>query len=353
MDDLGESARITHILQCWGKTGLEGDPNIFHPALFHMLDVACVAEVLLQPPSTLRFRKVIADALNTESVQLVRWLPSLIALHDIGKISKPFQSQNNNQMERLKSLGFDVSPLNIHHTLISQIFLQFESPGLSLPSWLKVLLRDMMGGHHGRFSSPGDLIIAKSLLSRDEASDWRGMRNDTARIILGTMNYSLPQCMPAPKNLSAAIMLITGFTILSDWLGSDEKYFPPANQLGLDNYLPVCRQQARKVVEWAGFTSKTFSTISTKFESIFSQLKNPRPIQESINAIPAECFSAPILAIIEAPTGEGKTEAALALSHRIAAAVKTVFVFPTHVGMNRRYFWHSARFMTYSPRRWG
>ncbi len=134
MDDLGESARITHILQCWGKTGLEGDPNIFHPALFHMLDVACVAEVLLQPPSTLRFRKVIADALNTESVQLVRWLPSLIALHDIGKISKPFQSQNNNQMERLKSLGFDVSPLNIHHTLISQIFLQFESPGLSLPS---------------------------------------------------------------------------------------------------------------------------------------------------------------------------------------------------------------------------
>jgi len=340
MTDLSETEKIIRTLCCWGKTGSEEDPNIFHPALFHMLDVACVAEVLLQPPVTSRFRKVLAEALNVEPNQLVNWLPSILALHDIGKISSAFQSQNSAQLERLRNLGFDLSPLSIHHTLIGQIFLLFENPDITFPHWLKIILRDMTGGHHGRFSSPSDVLQTKALLTRDEPGEWREMRKDTLLMLLTTLNFRLPQNMSEPRNLSAAIMLVTGFTILCDWLGSDEKFFPPSCHIGLEEYLPICRRQASNVVEWAGLTSPTFSTVHPGFKTIFNKLRPPRPIQISIDEIPDECFVNPMLAIIEAPTGEGKTEAALALSHRIAHATGTdelYYALPTTATSNQMY----------------
>jgi CRISPR-associated endonuclease/helicase Cas3 len=45
----------------------------------------------------------------------------------------------------------------------------------------------------------------------------------------------------------------------------------------------------------------------------------PRPVQAAIDDIPADLLRLPSLTVIEAPTGEGKTEAALALAHRIGA----------------------------------
>ena len=44
----------------------------------------------------------------------------------------------------------------------------------------------------------------------------------------------------------------------------------------------------------------------------------PRPLQIAIDEVSESIFLNPCLAVIEAPTGEGKTEAALALAHRIA-----------------------------------
>jgi len=79
------------ILQPWGKTG----PNsTFHPALFHMLDVGNVARVLLEPSATPRFRWVLSRALNVADTEsLVRWLPLIVSMHDIGKVSSPFQGK--------------------------------------------------------------------------------------------------------------------------------------------------------------------------------------------------------------------------------------------------------------------
>ncbi len=51
------------LLRLWGKTSRHSD--LFHPALYHMLDVAHVAQQLLSPRATPRWRQVLGHTLGT------------------------------------------------------------------------------------------------------------------------------------------------------------------------------------------------------------------------------------------------------------------------------------------------
>lgn len=87
------------LLRLWGKT--TDDPAIYHPALYHMLDVGHVAQQLLSERATSRWRRVLGRALNADADTLRDWLPWVVALHDIGKLSVPFQAQSAEQRRRL------------------------------------------------------------------------------------------------------------------------------------------------------------------------------------------------------------------------------------------------------------
>src|SRR5437763_6139270 len=134
---------MTNILSLWGKTG---PGNTFHPVLFHMLDVGNVARVLLEHGATPRFRSVLARALGLDDAEApAGWLPLIVALHDIGKVSSPFQGQQGNATtraarERLEAAGFVFGPTrgdSYPHALISAVFIEREwtavEPGLSRP----------------------------------------------------------------------------------------------------------------------------------------------------------------------------------------------------------------------------
>ncbi len=111
-------------------------------------------------------------------------------------------------------------------------------------------------------------------------------------------------------------MELTGFTTLCDWIGSDQRYFPPSPTINIDEYVEISEARASQAIEKAGFTGTFRSGIPTDFSALFSSL-TPRPLQLAIDLIPEKLLKEPSLVIIEAPTGEGKTEAALALAHRI------------------------------------
>src|SRR5690606_25708950 len=79
-------------LNYWGKAGgaLGGQPA-WHPLAYHSLDVAAVAEVLLdQNPRRLG---TLAALLGTSSENAQRFLVCLVALHDVGKFSRDFQAK--------------------------------------------------------------------------------------------------------------------------------------------------------------------------------------------------------------------------------------------------------------------
>jgi CRISPR-associated endonuclease/helicase Cas3 len=74
----------------WAKTSATQTPP-WHPAAFHCLDVAAVGcEILSRCPALVRR---MADMTGVAEEVLRATLPFLIALHDLGKFTHPFQVQ--------------------------------------------------------------------------------------------------------------------------------------------------------------------------------------------------------------------------------------------------------------------
>jgi CRISPR-associated endonuclease/helicase Cas3 len=329
------------LLRCWGKTG--ASEHDFHPALYHMLDVAHVAHQLLSPAASPRWRLVLADALHADQATLQEWLPWIVALHDIGKLSVPFQAQNATQRARMISEGFAFpNPpagigLDLHHTLLGRITLKNELD-MGLPDDLLTAILEMISGHHGVFAQDTK-SNRRDFKVLAEPEEWPEFRIRATRILRSLLLVNEPN-WPEPSNVSAAIMALTGFTILCDWLGSDSRYFQCMPHLPILDYVMHSRKMARAAVQNAGFLQPVFSDAPTNFADLFPDFRPPRPLQQAVNEIPGGLLRRPTLTIIEAPTGEGKTEAALTLARRIAASRGTDEIYvalPTTATSNQMF----------------
>lgn len=77
------------VLQFWGKAGDVDDDLAWHPVAFHSLDVAAVADAILEArPLTLARGACLLGLDPSIARQL---LVMLIALHDLGKFGIAFQ----------------------------------------------------------------------------------------------------------------------------------------------------------------------------------------------------------------------------------------------------------------------
>ncbi len=340
-----ENLETINLCRLWGKTS-EADPAGFayHPAIFHMIDVGNVASVLLSNKTSPRWKRVITSSLGIsidDNPGFISWLSSL---HDIGKISSDFQMQNSVLANELRSSGFPFGkPSGLKHTTIGQISILYELKEL-LPSYsFRLAITDTVGGHHGNFVSPGRAKEAYNRLSSYENAAWAGYRKQVAILLRNIFIQEAEFRYPELPNYSAAVMVLTGFTILCDWLGSDKTYFQPHPGMQIEEYLPYSKKQAKLAVSNSGFCLPAVSQIQPGFSHIFPELHSMRPLQEAIEIIPDEILSNPCLVIIEAPTGEGKTEAALAIAHRMATLDRVVgsddlyFALPTTATSNQMF----------------
>ena len=316
-----EQVSISDVLKCWGKTDPSAvDPQVFSPVLFHMIDVAHVAQLLLGATCSPKWMKIFTRLYPTGECCISSFIPFFVALHDIGKISASFQRINVQQYERLKHEHFLFGrSKELFHTQVSRNFIRYEWP--SDPEYVlaeenRKLLSEVSAGHHGEFISAGGLNSVRLQLRMEEPPDWKQLRL-TAFTVLAKLFAGVPIFqIPIPFNISAAAMALTGFTTLCDWIGSDQRFFVLSPGTDLDTYIGFSKSRAEQAVAQDGFLYELNRDTPTAFSSLFPLLK-PRPLQFAIDKIPDELLTEPVLVTIEAPTGEGKTEAALALAHRI------------------------------------
>ena len=79
-------------LQFWGKASPSGDEaERFHPLVFHALDVAAVFGALTEADAELL--GILASSFAASGERIVATLTVLVALHDIGKVSKKIPGQ--------------------------------------------------------------------------------------------------------------------------------------------------------------------------------------------------------------------------------------------------------------------
>lgn len=298
-------------LTFWGKASQAEDecsPSLrWHPAAFHMLDVAAVARAWLA-----QNKPRIPGLLN---IGEATWpaLVTLIALHDIGKFSAPFQAKVKECWPA--SLGQYVKYDAPRHDtagfclLGEQAFKRLLQPVLGAvhaTDW-PVLLRSVCG-HHG--SPPLEEMPSHSFCTVSRAA--------AEAFIVDLFGLLTPTPLPdlTENDVTALSWWLAGLTALADWIGSSEKWFPyPAAAQTLAEYWPVACKQAQRAIAEAGVLGIPANTTSPTGALLGSYL--PTPVQRFVAAVDIGAADAPALVIIEDQTGSGKTEAALLLAHRL------------------------------------
>lgn len=310
-----------YLLLLWGKARPErdGGPR-HHPLLYHLLDVAAAGEALLD--ASPRLSRRLEEALAVDGAALERSMGFLLALHDIGKLSRLFQAKVP-ELWPARLFGPMVpDPArgpNVHHTELG-LDLLLERCGSSLNPVLdgwrnrqrERLLTPILA-HHGwpRAVPP---------LAMEEAWGARGI--EVASRVLDVLEDLFgPPPLPRPEGerLARASWMLAGLAILADWIGSSQRWFPYAEPEREPSayFREVARPRAARAVAEAGL-GPTAPRSCAGFRALVRRTIDPSPVQSLCERL--DLGEGPLLVLIEDLTGSGKTEAALLLAQRLLGA---------------------------------
>jgi len=290
-----------------------------------MLDVAAVVEAILRRES-LRTREWAANSFGLPVNAAPRFLAAMCGLHDFGKAIPGFQAKWNDGQHADEAAGLRFSPdaalRAVRHDLASAALLRSalasRSPGSSWP----LAVTQAMGAHHGYFPRPQELASARPLF---EGGDWAKARAQ----LLDTYLAVLQLCeLPTLDQIALpAVAWLAGLVSVADWIGSNQDWFPLGERADVisQHHAKACdlAERALDDIGWPGFRPLLAADAETdalvgrilgqRAESIAA-----RPLQQAADRL-LDSVSGPVLIIVEAPMGEGKTELAFLAHLRLQA----------------------------------
>lgn len=347
------TAKLDTILHYWGKA----DPNYpgmpkWHPLAYHAIDVAAVAAAWWDACPALR-SKFLASFPSTPEPTLRGWILFFVALHDLGKFDLRFQLKALDALaEAWRKIvkGADheiplqeISGFDHGHAGMAWARLEYgvwlakpDTDCVIWTHWERWLAA--VTGHHGDY--PSAYMEGLAAIEADDALIQQNSEARHAFIITleslflqpaGLSLHDLPPVCSLP-----ARALLAGFCASCDWLGSNTDEFDyRVSGAALDDYLyeRVMQIESRQMLRRYGLLapSQAYAGLTTLLDT--EKGEAPRGVQTEIDALSA----VPGLTLIEAPTGSGKTEAALAYAWRLLSAGvadSIVFALPTQATAN-------------------
>jgi len=270
----------------WAKKSRGDENDTWLPLEIHLQDCAHIAEYLWKCWLSKGAKtKIIADVGGEDTARNLYVF--LAYAHDIGKACKDFQ-------EREKT----VTP--IRHEILSHAILRAAGFDHSIAV--------VAGGHHGVPPSTGQMADLASFALTDVHEYFISKAVDFAGIdIATTKQYNLSRQAQA---------LLSGLVIMADWISSTTDYMP---LIGCHEY-DINNMLGRVSNAWQKLALPTHwqpATPSSDFYGARFNISTPRPTQEAVLSAVQNAAN-PGIYIIEAPMGEGKTEAALAAAEILA-----------------------------------
>lgn len=294
------------VLDLWAKSAsvMSAEALGGYPLLPHLLDVAAVAEALL-PVVPCPVPLPCSPA----------WVSALAGLHDFGKASPGFQRKLG-----LTAIGNYVLEANQlecqqRHDM-STVFLlrnMLKRRGMLNRSakWLALAV----GAHHGQPFPDAEITEATWVVS----PSWEQAHEALFEgVCSGTGAEGLPSVPTGTSHCAAFLQWLMGLTTTADWLGSSEgvcRWERLSEWNGNSHqWFERSRLVAEEVLWKAGLLPAGCSPRLSGAEAVQVALgveHRPRPLQEEMASLLDSLPDAPCLIVIEAPMGEGKTEAAL------------------------------------------
>ncbi|MCL4531207.1 MAG: CRISPR-associated helicase Cas3', partial [Chloroflexi bacterium] len=308
----------------WAKTNDERTRT--HPLICHMLDVAQVALALWQNVLTESIRQQFCAVLGLNDDEAARVIAFWAGLHDLGKASPSFQRQYPPAITMLAKAGLDfetqVGQLNCRHDVITTSVLPdllISKTGLRKESANQVAVS--VGGHHGAWATAQDLdkFAAPSQVG---GKNWDHVRGELVQCLKDKLHVpTISSSVPTAAEGNSFFTMLAGLTSTADWIGSQQGYFTPAAEdVNLDEYVRYAEQKALDALKETGWIGWRPPETAISF-GVLCNVKQLRPLQEA-SVVLAEKLDQPALVIIEAPTGVGKTEAALYLADHWARTLR-------------------------------
>ena len=335
-------------LRYWGKAdpNYSGEPK-WHPLAYHCLDVAAVTATWWDVSPVIRRTFLAAfDWPDSSARQLRAWVLFFVALHDLGKIDVRFQVKaldalilawadlNRDDVDESLAKHFDHGRMGYAWAMRELSKWSTVSSTEILDAWRPWLAA--VTGHHGDLSSGADVggEYAEAHVMNHDREARRMFVAALVDMFLRPAGLSLQDIPPACS--VGAQSLLAGFCAVCDWIGSNEESFPyrklDAN-ITFAEYLAenVKRIDADDLLRHFGLRGRavTYGGVA----ELLGKDESPRGIQVLVDGLPL----VPGLTLIEAPTGSGKTEAALAYAWRLldaGLADSIVFALPTQATAN-------------------
>jgi CRISPR-associated endonuclease/helicase Cas3 len=346
----------------WGKARATDQAEPFHLLAFHSLDVAAVAAELLERDG--RWLERVAPLSGFTAPSLRKVLPYLVALHDLGKFSEPFQDQQSEIVAGLQGPRPPRASRFRHDTVGNLLWRSWagrrpdpreagvfdELHGIVLPSgpasrrdvgWVLETWMAAVLGHHGK--PPENGALAMEVFKAHPESPLARSREDAVEFCLSVKRLLSPGELVAEledvdeliARAKRSSWWLAGFTILCDWLGSDTEFFRYASSaLPIEDYWPIARRAAADAVRCSGLGQSRPAPF-VGMHKLFPAIAEPTPLQHAASEV--DLGSGPQLFVLEDLTGSGKTEAALVLTQRLIASGRgdgLFFALPTMATAN-------------------
>lgn len=287
----------------WPGKSPVANGEIAHPAVYHFLDTAAVAEELIRPT---HIDPALGDALVL-----------LVALHDLGKIGAPFRDMLLKGHPQTRGVHWEVT-----EAYLNCLYSSVLERHLGGSAAQRHVLYAAAAGHHGRPPWQDKSLFQRML---DAASD--EALSDAEQVVRTFLDIWPESSLESVGDLDAAKKLswrLAGLTTAADWIASNVDWFPPtAPGPTVEQYLATSRAAAKAAIVNAGLDSPPPRSGRLYDFAL-------RPMQNACANAPLP--EGPTLAILEDETGSGKTEAALILAHRMLDVGKgrgIYFALPT------------------------
>ena len=340
------------IYRYWGKYNTD-DGLTWHLLAYHCLDVAAVGRELIRRDPQM-FQKI-AGTIPLRDEQICSLITFFLAVHDIGKFSGRFQGINPALQSHLQGTACRM-PYSHHHTAMGMLAFMHEVWPLALaegwfgtdPGEDPYDLEDLFlpwirasAGHHGK-PVTGNGTFSELFGPMDREAVCEFARACAGLFLSGPPEESIRYSTELHETFTRVSWLIAGLTVLSDWIGSDAGIFRyHQDTIPLSEYWQRCAVPgAKATVDAAGVLPSVIAPFPG-MASLLPENAVPTPLQETVAGY--ELAGGPSLFIIEDVTGSGKTEAALAMAHRLMEGGSAEGIFmglPTMAtanGMYRRF----------------
>lgn len=345
--DLTDEVR-TWFTVLWGKsgsnnkTGERGAPTVL---IQHLLDTLAVGCLLWDEYLAPAVQDEVDEIAAGEGRRLFAWL---CGIHDLGKASPAFQSQDARLAQRVIDAGLPISTPKGR----AQDWRHERASGLILLEHLgEVWTRNesvawvwpLAAGHHGQFPSRttiSALRLPKKARKRKQlhgaTQQWGEAQVALLNAVTSAAGYaSLVEVEPSVDPSRATQLALSGYIVMADWIASNDG-LAPLSELA-DVGMAAAGRRARVALDEVklgkGFGRRSATPLAEATARIGL---DPRPLQTTMFQV-AEQLEAPGLIICEAPTGEGKTEAALVAADVLASRFGADGVFvalPTQATAN-------------------